>query len=219
MFGGLERWKPVKEVLDLSDEGTSIFREKPLADKTLARIYAGLIMFVAGGKKAFLERCNSLSAKGRDVPLSLSLVQTKFIGKYYGQPNHAANVVSICVPAPTLTTKDRLSLVSLQFIVNEYSGGGQHSSKGGAVAIEVYESDSKQMCLIKEFMAMYNIVDIKMRMLKISELKRIMGFSADYTLIGTQAEQKKYLGNAVEVNLSRVMCEALVKEFYSMRAK
>ena len=272
LFGGLERWKPVKEVLDLSDEGTSIFREKPLADKTLARIYAGLIMFVAGGKKAFLERCNSLSAKGRDVPLSLSLVQTKFIGKYYGQPNHAANVVSICVPAPTLTTKDRLSLVSLQFIVNEYSGGGQHSSiddvcpavltvpkqkvvtylmnpqfdsagssidntcftliarmdkmppylvttKGGAVAIEVYESDSKQMCLIKEFMAMYNIVDIKMRMLKISELKRIMGFSADYTLIGTQAEQKKYLGNAVEVNLSRVMCEALVKEFYSMRAK
>ena len=41
------------------------------------------------------------------------------------------------------------------------------------------------------------------------ELKRIMGFPEDYTLIGTQAEQKKFIGNAVEVNMSRVLCEAL----------
>ena len=48
-----------------------------------------------------------------------------------------------------------------------------------------------------------------MRMLKISELKRIMGFPDSYILVGTQAEQKKYIGNAVEVNMSRVLCEAL----------
>ena len=64
---------------------------------------------------------------------------------------------------------------------------------------------------IKEFMAAYGIYDIKMRMLKISELKRIMGFPENYTLIGTQAEQKKFIGNAVEVNMSRVLCEALSK--------
>lgn len=39
-------------------------------------------------------------------------------------------------------------------------------------------------------MAMYGIMDIKMRMLKIPELKRIMGFPEDYVLVGTQAEQK-----------------------------
>ena len=33
MFGRLEKWRPVKEILDFSDEGTSIFREKPLAEK------------------------------------------------------------------------------------------------------------------------------------------------------------------------------------------
>ena len=58
-------------------------------------------------------------------------------------------------------------------------------------------------------MAAYGIIDIKMRMLKIIELKRIMGFPEDYILVGTQAEQKKFIGNAVEVNMSRVLCEAL----------
>lgn len=41
------------------------------------------------------------------------------------------------------------------------------------------------------------------------KLKRIMGFPEDYVLVGTQAEQKKFIGNAVEVNMSRVLCEAL----------
>ena len=77
------------------------------------------------------------------------------------------------------------------------------------IGIAVYESDSPMTKKVKEFMAMYGIVDIKMRMLKIAELKRIMGFPEDYTLIGTQAEQKKFIGNAVEVNMSRVLCEAL----------
>lgn len=80
------------------------------------------------------------------------------------------------------------------------------------MAIVVYESDSPAMVKIKEFMALYGIVDIKMRMLNVGELKRIMGFCSDYTLIGTQSEQKKYIGNAVEVNMSRVLCEALAKE-------
>ena len=65
------------------------------------------------------------------------------------------------------------------------------------------------MVKIKEFMALYGIVDVTMRMLTILELKRIMGFPEDYVLIGTQAEQKKYIGNAVEVNIARCWCEAL----------
>lgn len=70
---------------------------------------------------------------------------------------------------------------------------------------------------VKEFMAAYGIIDIKMRMLKIVELKRIMGFPEDYTLIGTQAEQKKFIGNAVEVNMSRVLCEALANKVRNIK--
>ena len=76
----------------------------------------------------------------------------------------------------------------------------------------VYKSDTPAMRKIKEFMAIYGIVDVKMRMLNIGELKRIMGFGSEYTLIGTQAEQKKYIGNAVEVNMSRALCVALYAE-------
>ena len=82
------------------------------------------------------------------------------------------------------------------------------STKDG-IAIEVYETDSPMTKRIKEFMAMYGIADIRMRMLRIDELKRIMGFPVNYTLIGTQAEQKKFIGNAVEVNMARVLCEAI----------
>ena len=66
-------------------------------------------------------------------------------------------------------------------------------------------------------MALYGIVDIKMRMLKIPELKRIMGFPRSYILIGTQADQKKFIGNAVEVNMARVLCEALAKKLHELK--
>lgn len=134
-------------------------------------------------------------------------------------------------PAPTLTTKDKCSLVTVKrFLMNpQYSSAGGSVDKpcftliarmdkmppylvateSGEAAIEVYPTDSPMTVKIKEFMALYGIVDIKMRMLKIPELKKIMGFPEDYVLVGTQAEQKKYIGNAVEVTIARRWYEAL----------
>ena len=77
------------------------------------------------------------------------------------------------------------------------------------IGIIINEDDSPMTIKIKKFMITYGIIDIKMRMLKITELKSIMGFPKDYILIGSQSEQKKYIGNAVEVNMSRRLCEAL----------
>lgn len=280
MFSSLQSWKPVKEVLELSNEGKSIFeRDKPLADKTLERIYAGLIKFVAGGKEAFLIKYNSMNQSGKYTAPSIdepcptvatqnrlgvakvqflskqfsgdpngknisinepcgtittidhhAVVSTQFIDAYYGNGHEH----SIELPSPTLTTVDRLSLITAdQFILNpQYSSSGGSidkpcftliarmdkmppylvSAEKGKFSIVVYESDAPAMRKIKEFMAMFGIVDIKMRMLNIGELKRIMGFGSEYTLIGTQAEQKKYIGNAVEVNMSRALCVALYSE-------
>lgn len=397
MFTKLEKWRPVKEVLDFSDEGATIFRDKPLAEKTLERIYAGLIKFVAGGKEAFMIKWNSMSRNGKyqapgiDEPCPVVSTQNRlgvaqvcflskqfsghpasknvsvdepagaitckdhhaFISAYYGGKDHNSSVDvpaatlttkdrlafisayygnghnhSVIEPAPTVTTKDRFSLIESRFMcsynfndagkdinepcptiltkdrlslispffMNQYSGGGrvsdvnnpcpavtttpkqnlitckpwimntafsnvgssindpaqtitanrkwhylmnpQFSSAGGSVdnpcftliarmdkmppylvatetgrvAIEIYDTDSPMTRKIKEFMALYGIVDIKMRMLRILELKKIMGFPEDYKLIGTQADQKKFIGNAVEVNMARVLCEALVKK-------
>ena len=329
MFHQYKKWKPVREVLDLQDEGSSIFmKKKPLCEKTLERIFAGLVKFVAGGKKKyedFILKYNSMNKSGhyRPVPTDepcpvaatqnrLGYVKLNFLSKQFsGDPasknqsvekpagtitcvDHHAFVTayfgngfnsSIESPSPTVTTKERHALVSddlnepmpdvpldkvtiqtNQFLANEYSGGGQvgsietvnpavlcnpkqklvsadqylmnpysFKSDGGSIenpcftliarmdkmppylistekgemAIAIYEEDSPMTRKIKEFMAAYGIVDIKMRMLNIQELKRIMGFPEDYVLIGTQAEQKKFIGNAVEVNMSRVLCEAL----------
>lgn len=41
----------------------------------------------------------------------------------------------------------------------------------------------------------------------------------NYMLIGTKAEQKKYIGNAVEVNMARVLCEALCKILVTTQRK
>lgn len=80
--------------------------------------------------------------------------------------------------------------------------------EGDTVIYEIYEDDTPKMKEIKEFMAIYGLIDIRMRMLRIPELKRIMGFPDNYILIGTQAEQKKYIGNAVEVRQSRSLSYA-----------
>lgn len=306
-------WKPVREVLDLQDEGSSIFtKKKPLCEKTLERIYAGLIKFVAGGKENFLVKWNFMKdgryrAPSIEEPCptlpcrnTIGVVKAQFLSKQFsGDPmaknqsieqpagtvtckDHHAFVTayygngynsSVDEPAPTVTTKDRLSIVNCQFIANEYSGGGQlssldqpnpavltrpkqqlvscsvcgdsfatkflmnpqYQSHGGSInkpcftliarmdkmppylvtteqgelAISITPKDSPMTRKVKEFMAAYGIIDIRMRMLKISELKRIMGFPDSYILVGTQAEQKKFIGNAVEVNMSRVLCEAL----------
>ena len=86
------------------------------------------------------------------------------------------------------------------------------ATETGDIMIEILDTDSPIAMKIKEFMVMYGIIDIKMRMLKIPELKKIMGFPEDYVLIGTQADQKKFIGNAVEVTIARAWCEALCCE-------
>lgn len=89
--------------------------------------------------------------------------------------------------------------------------------EGNVVIYEIYSTDSPMTVKIKEFMALYGILDIKMRMLKIPELKRIMGFPENYKLVGTQADQKKFIGNAVEVTMARSLCIALVSKLRELK--
>lgn len=424
LFGTkLKKWKAVKDVLDFSDEGESIFdRKKPLVEATLDRVLSGLIKFVADGKDKWLLKYNSVNGKtGKHVPPSIeepcpvvsvqgrigivqakhfiakyysgrpdgkvisvdgpsgaittvdshSLVTGKFLSAYYGNGfnssvddpspvvptkdrlslinarfitsyNYKDEPKDIESPCPTVLTKDRFSLTSPKFIMNNYSGGGQHSNVdhpcpaitqvpkqnvvqchfidqqfgkskaadidaplgaltsnpkynlvscsrwlmntnfgnvgsslddpapvitanrkwhylmdaqysridrgidqpcftliarmdktppylveasssmenlpsfikicGNAVVYEIYETDSPKTKEIKEFMAIYGLSDVLMRMLRIPELKQIMGFTRDYKLIGTQTEQKKYIGNAVEVSMARALCESLCEK-------
>lgn len=314
---GTKKWRAVKNVLDLSDAGASIFdRKKPLCEKTLMRIRAGLYKFVAGGQAEFIIKWNSFNRNGSYVPPGvddpcptvvtqnrLGIARVCFLSKAFsGEPDgknigvegpagtvttldhhqfitvyHGrSGAASVDEPAPTLTTKDRLSMV---FLDNMYGTGKpssiespnptlttnphqaavsihfienpQFSSAGSSVdgpcptviarqdkkplslasailsgphpsfikdtpdgfVYEVYGTDSETMKDIKVFMAQFGVYDITMRMLKVPELLRIMGFGDQYILIGNQGEQKKYIGNAVCPEIPAAWCKALTSAF------
>jgi DNA (cytosine-5)-methyltransferase 1 len=79
----------------------------------------------------------------------------------------------------------------------------------GPVSIAVFEGDSEIMIRIKQFMAAFGLVDIKMRMLRVHELLKIQGFPNDYKLAGNQSDQKKFIGNSVVPHVVKAWCEAL----------
>lgn len=349
---GLKPWRPVKEVLDFTDEGESIFtRKKPLSERTMERIYAGLIKFVAKGDTSFIQKyysgrpmgkvnstkepCptittavglqlvqpfmlkyNSTNAKtGKYVPPSLddpcptistqgrlALVNAAFLQYYYGthtmsdvnqpcgtlrtkdtaqlvQPEflHAnwidrpftqggGKVQSIDQPAGSITTVPKMNLVDAWILSPHYQNKGnsidepaptvtanrkhhclmfpqwgmqcshsinhpspvlparmdkmcpyliQADETGEPIAIALFDDDSEVVKKIKMFMAAYGIVDIKMRMLRIKELKTITGFDENYVLVGTQQEQKKYIGNAVPVLLAQAIIESFAAALIS----
>lgn len=133
--GGLKKWKPVKEVLDFEDEGQSIFRrKKPLSPRTLERIYAGLVKYVAGGKDTFMLKYNSMGATGKHVPPSVdepcptvvcqNRLGVAFIQKHFsGRPE--GKVTSVDRPAGTITTVANQSLVSV--FLSKYYGNGDNT--------------------------------------------------------------------------------------------
>ena len=156
-----------------------------------------------------------------------NLAKVTFIANEY---TGGGQLSDIDHPNPAVMTTPKQKLVSCFLMNPQYESAGGSVNKPcftliarmdkmppylisteEGVGIQIYDDDSPMTVKIKEFMAMYGIIDIKMRMLKISELKAIMGFPKDYVLVGTQSEQKKYIGNAVEVNMSRRLCEALAE--------
>jgi len=412
LYSDLKKWMPVKDVLDFSDEGESIFtRKKPLSDKTLERIYAGLLKYVAKGDKAFISKYFSGRPKGKvnsvDQPcptvttfggstlvqamgysdLSIeqpagalttidhhALVQPKFIiQRNSGKPEsklvdvdgpartltatggNQDLVQPICLlkynstdkngihtppsvddPSPVVSCQGRLGLVQGTFLTHYYGQGGQHSSidspapviptkartaivkpeyfidkhfgnnaqnqsvdqpagsimptdkhrlveavpfimptnfnngptsieqpagtitanrkhsyiinpshgghststdapcpviiarqdkaplyfvqvEAGQVSMAVYDTDSEICILIKEFMVVYGLVDIKMRMLRVPELLKIQGFPDHYQMVGNQSDHKKFIGNSVHPKVPKAWAEAMGSKLIELK--
>ncbi|WP_099369572.1 DNA cytosine methyltransferase [Sphingobacterium sp. 1.A.5] len=173
--------------------------------------------------------CESINDPLDTIPTKdrFSLVQAHWLDKQYsGEHNHQ----SINQPAGTILTSDKHALMTAKgFIYNPSHGGHtMHIEQPCAtiiarqdkaplyfiqytidqnVRIEIYDEDSETMVKIKEFMALYGLSDIRMRMLKVSELKLIQGFPADYKLYGNQSDQKKFIGNSVVPHVVQAWAE------------
>lgn len=88
---GLDVWKPVRPLLQLEEHGQSIF------DRKRGKLAPKTLDRIYRGLEKFCK-----------VP---------FIVKYYGT---AKTPVSMDSPSPTLTTKDRLSVVQAQYLESQY---------------------------------------------------------------------------------------------------
>ncbi len=234
-----KKWKAVKEVLDMDDEGRCIFsRKKPLSDKTLERIYAGLVKFVANGESTFIKKYYSGDPKNKvqsiDQPAGTittidhhALVKANFLLGYYGN----GRTHSTDLPCNTLTAKDRYGKVTLKWLMDtQYSRVGNSlqnpcftliarmdkkpvyfisaNAVNKPVEIPASQTDTPTATKIKKFMEKHLILTISMRMLNVGELSRIQGFPKGYILKGTKTDQKKFIGNSVVPIMSKVLAEA-----------
>lgn len=93
------------------------------------------------------------------------------------------------------------------------------TTNSGGSKIRINATDTETMIKLKTLCNEYGITDIFMRMLLIDELKRIMGFGENYILKGTKAEQKKFIGNAVECTQSQANAEAVAMSIYQSLLK
>lgn len=148
----LEKWKPVREVLELDNEGNSILiRKKALSERTLERIYAGLIKYVSGNNKcvdAFISKYYSGSPMSKNVSIDEpahtittqdhhSLIQPCWLVKFLS--NNAKTGInkgaSIENPSPTITTQGRIAIAQCNFLSTYYKNGSNYSTDGPAPTV------------------------------------------------------------------------------------
>lgn len=208
---GMPRWKPVRDVLNLTEEGVSIFglngKNKPWADKTMIRGYKGMKKFYEtenhfltsyygnGTYHSIDDPCNTLTTKERYAKLTLTrskkwLVDTQFDNR--GK--------SIDEPCQTLIA--RMDKKPVYMISASTEGEVDNSvEKPGVRPIER---------LMRYFMRKHGITDVKIRMLFLTELMKIQGFPDDYILTGKKEDKLKFIGNSVVP----LMAKRLVEENY-----
>lgn len=231
---GLQQWKAVKDVLNLEEEGVSIFglnaNNKPFATNTLKRLYYGLkkqteqkifltSYYGNGTSHSIEEPCNTLTTKERYA--------AHFINYDYSKNTNT----SIDSVAGTITTIPKHKLVTSKFLIDtQFSNTGKSIDKPCPTLIA--KMDKKPMYLISSnakdtvdnsiekqgvrpierllryYMRKHGILDIKIRMLFLEELLRIQGFPEDYVLEGTKSDKLKFIGNSVVPLMAQKLTES-----------
>lgn len=130
-FPGIKPWKPAREIIDWKLKGRSIFnRKKPLAPKTLARIYAGAAKF--GWPEPFLVILrNHMAGQSVDQPIPTVAANGTHIGLAQpvimnGRKGNKATGVD-AAPVPTLDTKGGVWLAE-PLVISSVGGSARGAS-------------------------------------------------------------------------------------------
>jgi len=231
--GNLKPWRAVKEVLELNNIGNSIFtRKKPFVPATHRRILKGLKRY--GPKKGTNFGIKYYGQDGhQDVKEPSATLTTKdrisLVHVCIKQDFGTDTVKSLSSPMNTLTTRPKGDLVSVFMHNPQYGGSNRSAYKPAATLIARQDKapmgvtlcvpgdfnlthddeDDMFMKLIKDYCIEHSISDVLVRPLTIREMLKIQGFPDWYKLTGTQTEQKKHIGNSVEVKVGVALFEAI----------
>lgn len=199
----LQPWRPARDILELDDRGQSIFWGRvgrdPLVENTLKRIRSGLGLY---------------AKEAREVNDKHNLVTVDFLTKYHGA---GVNVLGIDSPMSTVTTKDRLALITALL---DYKGENsdapfvlQHKpmpTKRGNIIHPAW-------CrIVGDYLVDNRISDIFYRSLYVSELMKAQGFPDGYFLGVAATTAKYFAGNAVPVEMARLIAKSIKVPQYCM---
>lgn len=165
-----------------------------------------------------------------------SLVQPLFIDKQFSN----CEGQSIDRALDTITTVPKFAIVQGEYSGVQFLATDQYNNEGHDIdsphptivacdkntwliqseakepKYTIHPSDSEYTKKIKTFMQEHGISDIFMRMLCVDkELKVIQGFPADYVLLGTRKDRKKFVGNSVVPQMMSALIKTIVEaNFY-----
>jgi DNA (cytosine-5)-methyltransferase 1 len=124
-------------------------------------------------------------------------------------------------PMPTLTTGGAMRIITP--IVMDMSHPGDTDDErrviGGDEPINTITTRNNSAAVMRPVLEDGRVIDIRIRMLKPSELAAAHSFPKDYVLTGNRGEQVKQIGNSVPVMTAAAMCEADFRGVMSIHDK
>lgn len=117
-------------------------------------------------------------------------------------------------PCPTIATGGAVRVITP--IVMDMSHPGDTDDErrviGGDEPMNTITTRNNSAAVMLPVLEDGRVIDIRIRMLKPSELAAAHSFPKDYVLIGNRGEQVKQIGNSVPVMTAAAMCEADFEE-------
>ncbi len=120
---------------------------------------------------------------------------------------------SVDEPCPTISTSGAIQIATPIILDMSRPGGGDSGHVGSAdePIRTITSCDAMQLGL--PMLEDGRLVDIRIRMLKPSELAAAHSFPEGYILTGNRGEQVKQIGNSVPVMTAAALCEQMLKKY------
>jgi DNA (cytosine-5)-methyltransferase 1 len=141
-IGIKQAYRTAREIIDWDLPGISIFnRRKPLADRTIARIAAGIRKYGGENAQPFLTMlygtndvrsvdrpCPTITAGGQHIGLVQPFL-IKYHGDHVGKNDGAERNCSLDLPIPTLDTSNRYGLVEPFIVPIDHASNGASGAR------------------------------------------------------------------------------------------